>query len=393
MLPEGTVHAEHLWKRFRSDRRRALVLSEVDRLRDRLAGRDTDDRWRFALREIDFRAEPGESIGLVGANGSGKSTLLKLLTRVMYPHSGQVHVSGRVGALIEVSAGIHPQLSGRENIYLYGSLLGLRRKDVARQFDKIVAFAEVEGAIDRQVKYYSSGMRMRLGFAVAAFLEPAILLVDEVLAVGDASFQQKCLDRMRDVLAQGTTLIFVSHDLASVEATCSRGIWLDQGVMKTDGPISESLAAYRQHVEEAAETLPVQTGPVQLRKVEVTGGEDQQPRTQGPLDVELVLESDDDRSVQIFVGVSEGTATPIFSLRRDLHLGQGENEVRCHISHLPLPRGRYYLWISVFRSGQLVPWHPARRFDVSGSDLDKAPRGIVRPSPVHVDATWELGNR
>ena len=138
-------------------------------------------------------------------------------------------VQGRIGALIEIRAGIHPNLTGRENVYLTGSLMGLSRKRVSERFDEIVAFAELEDAIDRQVKYYSSGMQMRLGFGVAAFLEPDVLLVDEVLAVGDAAFQQRCLDRMRYVLSQGTTLIFVSHDLAAVEATCTQGIWLHNG--------------------------------------------------------------------------------------------------------------------------------------------------------------------
>lgn len=393
MLPEGTIHAEHLWKRFRSDRRRSMWRDELSRARDTLLRRPQDSRWRWALSDIDFRAEPGDSIGLVGTNGSGKSTLLKILTQVMYPYAGRLSVEGRVGALIEVSSGIHPLLTGRENTYLYGSLLGLRRKEVARRFDEIVAFAEIEGAIDRMVKFYSSGMRMRLGFAVAAFLDPDVLLVDEVLAVGDASFQQKCLDRMRDVLNEGATLMFVSHDLASVQATCSRGIWLHQGVTQVDGPIDEAIGSYRRFIEETAEALPLVSGPVSVRKVEVTGAAGQVPRTQDPLEIRVVLESEESRSAQVFFGISEGPATPIFSLRRDLHLVAGQNELACHIAHLPLPRGRYFLWMSVYRSGEIVAWHPAAHFDVAGADLDKAPRGVVRLAPVHVETRWELDHR
>ncbi len=179
------------------------------------------------LKDIDFEVAPGEAVGIVGVNGSGKSTLLKIISGVMFPHSGMVETTGRIGALIEVMSGISGELTGRENVLVYGTLLGLSRKQIAERFDQIVAFAEVEDAIDRQVKFYSSGMKMRIGFSIAAFLEPEILIVDEVLAVGDSSFQQKCLNRMREVTQSGSTLLLVSHDLASVAATAERGIWLE----------------------------------------------------------------------------------------------------------------------------------------------------------------------
>src|SRR5262245_31338074 len=248
MLPEGAIVAEHIWKRFRPDRRRRLLRDEIERIRGRVTGKSSRS-FRWALRDVNLHLEPGASLGLIGANGAGKSTLLKILTRVMYPYAGTLHVAGRVGALIEVRAGIHPDLTGKENTYLYGSLLGLSRREVSRRFDEIVAFAELDDAIERQVKYYSSGMQMRLGFAVAAFLEPDILLVDEVLAVGDASFQQKCLDRMRTVLANGTSLILVSHDLGAIEATCSQGMWLRDGAVEREGDVRDVLAGYRQWIE------------------------------------------------------------------------------------------------------------------------------------------------
>ncbi|MGZ4105603.1 MAG: ABC transporter ATP-binding protein, partial [Actinomycetota bacterium] len=208
MLPEGTVLVDHVWKRFRADRvRQGRTADLADRVGRRMRRDAPPNPWRWVLKDISFRAEPGEAIGLVGVNGSGKSTLLKMINRVMFQHSGTIETSGRLGALIEVISGIHPDLSGRENTFIYGSLLGLTRKEVARRFDDIVAFAELEYAIDRKVKYYSSGMKMRIGFSIAAFLEPHILIVDEVLAVGDSSFQQKCLERMREVLQSGATLI------------------------------------------------------------------------------------------------------------------------------------------------------------------------------------------
>src|SRR4051812_31350151 len=378
MLLNGEIHADHVWKRFKSDRQRMLLRDQVDRLAARMKG-ESDTRYRMVLRDINFRAEPGESVGLVGANGSGKSTLLKLLTRVMYPYAGSVAVKGRVGALIEVRAGISPDLTGRENIFVYGSLLGLPRKEVARRFDEIVEFAEIPEAIDRQVKFYSSGMQMRLGFAVAAFLEPDILLVDEVLAVGDASFQQKCLQRMREGLANGTSLVFVSHDLAAVEATCTRGMWLDQGVVMNDGLVSDVLSDYRHAVEEAAElNIPVD-GVISLLKAEVRGPGKSVPSTGNPLTATLVFDAPYDTAANIVIGVSQGTATPIFVVRRDQTLRAGETEVVCDIDHLPLPRGNYVLWVGVFeKKADILPWHPARRFEVTGPALQSVPKAIVR---------------
>jgi ABC-2 type transport system ATP-binding protein len=349
--------------------------------------------WRWALRYVSLRAEPGESIGLVGPNGSGKSTLLKILTRVMYPYAGSAHVGGRVGALIEVRSGIHPDLTGRENVYLYGSLLGMRRKEVGRRFDEIVSFAELEDAVDRQVKFYSTGMAMRLGFAVAAFLEPDVLLVDEVLAVGDASFQQKCLDRMRAVLNQGTTLVFVSHDLTAVEATCSRGVWLHQGRLQADGPVRDVLAGYRQSVEETATSSLGASGIVRFLEVEAGGTNGDALRTGDVFNVRMLIESAEARAGSIYLGVSEGTPSPIFLVRRDVQLRSGATEVRCRLSTVPLPRGRFYLWAGILdRMGHdLLPWHPATPFDVSGPTLERAPIGIARLAPIHVNAEWETG--
>lgn len=392
MLPDGRIEAHRIWKRFRADKRRRLLRDHIEHTHSWLR-RPRRRGWRWALRDAGFVAEPGDSIGLVGANGSGKSTLLKVLTRVMYPYAGEVKVQGRVGALIEVRAGIHPELTGRENTYLYGTLLGFNRRDVMRRFDEIVEFAELQDAIDRQVKYYSSGMQMRLGFAVAAFLEPDVLLVDEVLAVGDAAFQQRCLDRMGAVLAEGTTLVFVSHDLAAVEAVCSRGLWLDQGMVQAEGPIADVLGAYRLSVEEGAEVGHRLGDVVQLVKAEITGGDGQGPQTQRPLDVSLVFEAVTPQNGSLFLGLCEAPATPIFLLRHDVKLGAGLTEVRCGIPRLPLPRGRYYLWIALIasRSNELLPWHPVAHLDVVGPKLDRTPRGIMRLSPVHVEAGWDVG--
>jgi ABC-type polysaccharide/polyol phosphate transport system ATPase subunit len=390
MSPKGTITASHLWKRFHADHQRRLLRDQLQTLPARVRGGGRRS-WRWALRDVNLFAEPGESIGLVGSNGSGKTTLLKLLTGVMYPHTGRVEAAGRVGALIEVRAGIHPDLTGRENIQLYGTLLGFGRRQIRERFDEIVSFAGVEDAIERQVKHYSMGMQMRLGFAVAAFLQPDILLVDEVLAVGDASFQQRCLERIQTALAQGTTLVFVSHDLPAVEATCKRGLWLQHGVVRADGPVREVVGAYRQSIEAAAESAAQVHGEVRLVKLQV-GGQDGAARTQAPLDVDMVLDSPRRHTGWLFIGISEGTATPIFMVRRDLVLPAGELGVRCRIERLPLPRGRFWLWMSVLEGAkrQSLPWQPVARFDVSGPSPEEGPQGIVCLAPLHVEAGWEV---
>jgi ABC-type polysaccharide/polyol phosphate transport system ATPase subunit len=393
-VTDGAIAAEGLWKRFAADRRRRLLRDQLQHLPARLAGRRLRG-WRWALRDVDLVAAPGEAIGLLGTNGSGKSTLLKILTGVMHPHSGRIRSGGRVGALIEVRAGIHPDLTGRENVQLYGTLLGLGRRRIRERFHEIVAFAQLEDAIDRQVKHYSTGMQMRLGFAVAAFLEPDILLVDEVLAVGDASFQHRCLERMRAVQAQGTTLVLVSHDLAAVEATCTRGVWLRQGRVAADGPVRDVLGAYRESIEAAASSDVQVGGDLRVLKLEVGGPGGGPPRTQLPLEIRLVVDSPGPHAGRLYYGVSEGTATPMFVLRRDLDLTAGELEVRCAIPRLPLPRGRYFLWLGVLEGANtdLLPWQPAARFDVSGPDAELGPQGVVCLAPLHVEAGWEVERR
>jgi lipopolysaccharide transport system ATP-binding protein len=186
----------------------------------------------WALKDVSFEVKRGEVVGVIGRNGAGKSTLLKILSRITRPTEGQVRVRGRVGSLLEVGTGFHPELTGRENIYLNGAILGMKRAEIVRKFDAIVAFAEIEKFIDTPVKHYSSGMYMRLAFAVAAHLEPEILIVDEVLAVGDAQFQKKCLGKMGEVAQEGRTVLFVSHQLNQIQRLTNRAIWMDAGQIK-----------------------------------------------------------------------------------------------------------------------------------------------------------------
>jgi lipopolysaccharide transport system ATP-binding protein len=209
-------------------------------------GKEVQKERIWALRDVSFRVKGGEVVGIIGKNGSGKSTLLKIITRITGPTQGQVKIRGRVASLLEVGTGFHHELTGRENIFLNGAILGMTVSEVKQKFDEIVDFSGVEEFIDTPVKRYSSGMYVRLAFAVAAHLESEILLVDEVLAVGDAAFQEKCLAKIGKLASQGRTVLFVSHNLQSLQKLCSRGILLDNGGAVTDGPIQETLQVYGQ---------------------------------------------------------------------------------------------------------------------------------------------------
>jgi ABC-type polysaccharide/polyol phosphate transport system ATPase subunit len=243
------ITLDHVSKRYRLSRLGSKSIREefarvARRLMPRAGGREEGGDEFFALREVSLEVEPGETVGFIGPNGSGKSTILKLLSRIIYPTSGKIAVRGSVASLIEVGAGFHPELTGRENIYLYGSIMGMRRAEVRAKFDRIVEFAELERFIDTPVKRYSSGMYVRLGFAVAAHINPSVLLVDEVLAVGDAAFQSKCLQRIEELRRGGMTIAFVSHDMAAVERLCNRVFFLHQGQVRAEGAPQQVISDY-----------------------------------------------------------------------------------------------------------------------------------------------------
>ena len=219
----------------------SIVLSPFKGLRQ-LAGQKRETLW--ALQNINMEVQQGELIGIIGRNGAGKSTLLKILSRITKPSTGRVRLFGRVGSLLEVGTGFHPDLTGRENVFLNGAILGMRRAEIERKFDEIVAFSEIEKFIETPVKWYSSGMYVRLAFSVAAHLEPEILIMDEVLAVGDAAFQQKCLDKMHEIRQQGRTIFFVSHNMPAVTRLCKRVLLLDHGKIVSDGDAQTVVHAY-----------------------------------------------------------------------------------------------------------------------------------------------------
>jgi lipopolysaccharide transport system ATP-binding protein len=243
------IRAENIKKQYRLGvgkvRYGTLRESVTERLRSTLGRRrGASEETFWALKDVSFEIKPGEVVGIIGRNGAGKSTLLKILSRITEPTDGRVEVYGRVGSLLEVGTGFHQELTGRENIYLNGSILGMSRKEIEAKFDQIVAFSEIGKFLDTPVKRYSSGMYVRLAFAVAAHLEPEILLVDEVLAVGDASFQRKCLDKMKDVGEHGRTVLFVSHNMPAITRLCERTILLDEGRILKDGPSHQVVGTY-----------------------------------------------------------------------------------------------------------------------------------------------------
>jgi ABC-type polysaccharide/polyol phosphate transport system ATPase subunit len=344
---------------------------------------------------VNLQVEPGRTFGIIGVNGSGKSTLLKMICRSTYPTAGTVATMGRIGALLDVRSGIHPDLSGAENIYLFGTILGLSRQQVSERFDDIVEFAEVGDAIDRQIKFYSAGMAIRLGFAIAAFLEPDVLLVDEVLAVGDARFQQKCLERITDVVRQGATLFYVSHDLPTVEAVCDRAMWLHGGFVRAHGPTRQVVNLYRESVEQQSVVATTADTGVRVLKVEVAGPDDGGVRSGDPVQVRLIVRSAESFFGVFHIGISQGTAQPIFVQRFASAFPEGEFEVKCRLQTLPLPKGRYSLWSALrapVGSGHTaeLPWQPVAAFDAFGPDVVKAPNGVMVLSPIYVPADWEL---
>lgn len=232
-----TVSVEHIYKKYKIGTRRG------DRLRDYFFKQKSEEFW--ALNDISFKVEQGEKIGLIGKNGAGKSTLLKVLNGITTPTKGSIQVKGRLVSLIEVGSGFHPELSGRENIYLYGAILGMSRKEIRGKLDEMVAFSGVEEFLDLPVKRFSSGMYARLGFSIAIHANPEILVIDEVFSVGDLSFQQKCIERLQALGMNGVTLLFVGHHLEQLVSLCTRGLLLDRGSLLYDGPVKTCATLYK----------------------------------------------------------------------------------------------------------------------------------------------------
>jgi lipopolysaccharide transport system ATP-binding protein len=339
----------------------------------RLSGAEGGAETIWALKNVSFEVQPGEVVGVIGRNGAGKSTLLKILSRITEPTSGRVEIRGRVASLLEVGTGFHPELTGRENIVLNGAILGMRRREIERKFDEIVAFAEVEKFIDTSVKRYSSGMYLRLAFAVAAHLEPEILVVDEVLAVGDAAFQKKCLGKMDDVASEGRTVLLVSHNMAAILALCRRAALLDASELIAVGNTRDIVTRYLRQAEElAAVALHRRSDRQGDQSMSFTSVELLDARGRATTsacsgeDITLAIgyQAKDPsllRGLHIGIGVRDRQNVPLFHLSTtvsgfDCGRLPATGTLFCQISQLPLQSGSYTLHLICRVAGRIADW-------------------------------------
>lgn len=380
------------------------------RIGARLAARHPGPQGTLALDGVSFEVREGESFALIGPNGAGKTTALKLISRISYPTSGELRVRGRVGALIEVGSGVHPELTARENILLYGQILGMSKAEVLRRFDEIVEFSELADFLDTPVKMYSSGMQLRLGFAIASHLEPDVFVVDEALAVGDAGFQAKCVERMTKLVAEGRTLLFVSHNLSAVEAVCERGVFLLGGRIAEVGEVKQVLRAYTEWVDEdqrrrkRGERAAIGRG-LAVERVTVhgrDGGERYVFETDEQVEVRFHVVADEEIKGPWFsVGVSDGrpgalVLCSMLETEKPINIPRGRHIVSCCLGPLPLGPRTYELWMSVREergAADLVPWTSVGAIRFKLPDRTSGPSAVSAPwmyGPVRVSHAWRL---
>ena len=394
-MSRGEIRVERASRRFRVYPQPVRTLKDVVVLR-RARGTDV-----WALRDVSLAVEPGEAVGLIGRNGSGKTTLLRLIAGIIKPTSGRVAVDGRVGSLLELGAGFHPEFTGRENVYLNGAILGLKRRDIREHMDEIVAFAELERFVDLPVRTYSSGMVMRLGFAVAAHLEADLLLLDEVFAVGDEEFQRRCFGKIFEFKQRGGTIVFVSHDASAVQRLCERAVLLREGRVEADGPTQDAISRYhrlladeRDPAERGGGLSEYGSGEIRIAAARLYGpnGEERTQFSPGePLSV--VLELDAARPVappRLSYELRDEAGMVLSAGTQDTaELGwegePGRRAVRFEVEELPLADGRFRMRFEVSdASGRhLYHW------------LDDALRFIVYPSDggaglVKIDGRWSM---
>jgi len=394
MTAPTAIRLDHVSKRYRTGRSRTivdLVASNLDRMRGRSdevhsATRGRIDSTIHALNDVSLDVRQGAGLGVIGRNGAGKTTLLKLISRVTWPTSGAVRVGGHVVSLIELGAGFHPELTGRENVYLGAGLFGLTRRDIDRQFDAIVQFADVERLIDTPMKRYSSGLYARLGFAVAIYSNPDIVLVDEVLAVGDAAFRRRALEALRRLIAEGKTVLFISHDMWNVRRLCSEILWMDEGRVRAYGPAGQIAEQYMNEVNLEAlanQATALQshrggTGEIRYASVELVDGAGR-PATLIPAGETLV--------VRARYHAQQTVARPVFQLAViDVDSGivittatssagdvpahvSGDGAIECRFNRLPLRPRQYVIRLAITDSHQLASYDTVTagpRFGVSG---------------------------
>jgi lipopolysaccharide transport system ATP-binding protein len=416
---QHAIVVDQLYKKYRlgelqHNMLRDAFISGARRLIGRKPATPPDENHLWALNGISLEIKQGEIVGIIGRNGAGKSTLLKVLSRITFPTAGQVKVSGRVASLLEVGTGFHEELTGRENIYLNGSILGMTKREIETSMEQIVHFADIDGFLDTPIKRYSSGMRMRLGFSVAAHLNPDVLFVDEVLAVGDVSFQKKCLSSMRNLGSGGRTILFVSHNLAAVENLCNRAIWISNGKVQMDGDSREVIKAYLKDV-----SVSDQSG-MDLTMVKTRSGTGQVRFTRlelcGPDGCEQhAVHSGDALSIKMYYECQRDIPHLNFGFRLFSNLGAkltdlhtwgtgvdipltpvGPGEITLEIDFLNLMPGTYYLGIWAASIGG--EWHDVldhvMTLEVEPSDYFGSGRGIEsRFGLLFFPCRWRVSER
>jgi lipopolysaccharide transport system ATP-binding protein len=397
-VAQAAITVQGVWKKFRKGERhdslRDLVPATVRKIFRRGARPDLEASEFWAVRDVNFEVRPGEALGIIGANGAGKSTILKLLTRILRPTRGQCEVRGRVGALIEVAAGFHPDLTGRENVYLQGSIMGMRQAEIARAFDQIVEFSGISEFIDTPVKRYSSGMNARLGFSIAAHLDPDVLLVDEVLAVGDVAFQERCLARMRTLLSRGIPVVFISHNLPAIVELCTRAIVIDHGALVFDGAPAEGAAMYRQRLQ-APSPDPAVAGParpIRIAAVEIGSDGHSAPGvvpSGGAVRVRVCYEAAEPMRAHFAVDIHtmDGLQCTGINTRMDgcdFGVLRGRGLIELSIPRLPLLPGCYVVSVGILDHSTFEP------LDLR---LRTFPLTVSSPRPdyglVYVERGWE----
>ena len=396
MMRPGEIAVDGVSRRFRIHGREARTLKDLF-----VQGGRTEATDVWALHDVSFAAEPGEAIGLIGRNGSGKTTLLRIVAGIIKPTGGSVRTEGRIGSLLELGAGFHLDFTGRENVFLNGAIQGLRRADIRRRFDEIVAFAELEHAIDRPVRTYSSGMTMRLGFAIAAFLDADILLLDEVFAVGDEAFQRKCFGRIFAFKQSGGTIVFVSHDATAVERLCERSVFLEGGRLAFDGPTREAVTRYRRALADEARPAELSaglsewgSGEVSIEGAELVGseGSDRLQFLSGePFDLRVTVAAHDGvPPPRLQLELRDDVGALVAGHAVDLRAlgwrpGAGARTVRFHAGALPLADGRFHLRLGLTdESGEHVyHWLENALVFVVYPGGDE--RGVVR-----LEGSWDL---
>ena len=390
------ISVEQLWKQFRlyHDKNQYLKTAILQGGRSRY-----EEFW--ALKDVSFEVEQGSTFGIIGSNGSGKSTMLKCLTGILKPDKGNIQINGKIAALLELGAGFHPDLSGRENIFLNGAILGMTSKEILRKLDEIVEFAGLKQFIDTPVKNYSSGMTVRLGFAIAINVEPEILIIDEVLAVGDAAFQQKCLEKIEDFRSDGRTIIIVSHGLGQVAQICDSVAWIEKGELKELGDAQSVVGKYNALSHDALPTVPNEigqrwgSGEVTISAVELTGGNGSvQNQFQNGDSLSVVIKylsqiEIDNASVSVRINHLHGadiwgTSTESKAFSVPVRIGNGQ--IRLNIDQLPLLDGTYDLSV-VFADHSAIHeydhWEKRIRIDV-------VQNGTFDTGIVDIKSQWQL---